>query len=371
MNKVIIMKEIEMKDIKSLDKRYETVAWGTGFLWIGILGLIPGDQDAVGVLGIGFVLLSLLVDTVFFLICAADAGEQSIWLTSLFYLYVLLSAALLHTTREVFIVVGVSLAFFFIAKPTATLVFSPTLLLAGTAASILAMHLKGVQERLGEAARQADNLRVEAELASEAERQRIAADFHDGPLQSFVGMQMRLEVLKKLLERDPQAAAEELASLQQLCTSQTAELRAFVRGMRPVEVDGAGLLPSIRKLVAGFEKESGFAATMLDGRVPPGIDHDTALEVLQVVREALHNAQKHARASHVTVGVTEENGTLELCIEDDGQGFPFSGAFTLEELENLRLGPLSIRRRVRNLGGDLTLESRPGSGSTLRVRVPV
>jgi len=60
-------------------------------------------------------------------------------------------------------------------------------------------------------------------------------------------------------------------------------------------------------------------------------------------------------------------GQLEICIEDNGVGFPFSGSYSLEELEKLRLGPSSIQRRVRALGGKLALESRPERGSTISV----
>ena len=62
---------------------------------------------------------------------------------------------------------------------------------------------------------------------------------------------------------------------------------------------------------------------------------------------------------------------LEVKAEDNGGGFPFSGSYTLEELELLRMGPVSIKRRVRMLGGDLLLESRPGQGASLEIRVPL
>ena len=61
---------------------------------------------------------------------------------------------------------------------------------------------------------------------------------------------------------------------------------------------------------------------------------------------------------------------VDMILEDDGSGFPFSGAYTLDELEILRLGPRSIKRRVRTLGGDLTIQSRPLAGSVVRVHIP-
>jgi signal transduction histidine kinase len=65
----------------------------------------------------------------------------------------------------------------------------------------------------------------------------------------------------------------------------------------------------------------------------------------------------------------DEEG-VDLLVEDDGSGFPFSGSYSLDELELLRLGPRSIKRRVRTLGGDLTIHSRPPQGSAVRVHIP-
>ena len=62
---------------------------------------------------------------------------------------------------------------------------------------------------------------------------------------------------------------------------------------------------------------------------------------------------------------------FELSIEDDGTGFPFSGAYTLDELDLLRLGPISIRRRVQIIGGEMMLDSQPGKGASLKIRVPL
>jgi signal transduction histidine kinase len=319
----------------------------------------------------GYQVFSLLVDLVFFLICAARAAEQGIWLTSLFYLYVLLAAALLHTAREVFIVVAITLGFLFLAKPTQTVVLSPALLLTGTAVIVMALQRKALQVSLTVASRQASILREEAEKAGEAERQRIAADLHDGPLQSFVGLQMRLEVLRKVLERDPALAAQDLLQLQEVCKSQSAQLRSFVRSMRPVEVEGGGLIPSLRKLAENFEKESGFATTFVGSDTQFNPETEVSLELLQIIREALHNVQKHSKATHVTVTVGKDDTLFHLSVEDDGTGFPFGGTYSLDELDLLRLGPVSIRRRVRGIGGDLTLLSTPGRGASMKIRIPL
>ena len=319
----------------------------------------------------GYTLISLLIDLIFSLVCAARASGEGDWLTSLFYLYVLLAAGLRHSAREVFIVVGITLGFLFLARPTQTVVLWHALLLAGGAVIVMALQKRALEASLAVAARQAAVLRDEAEKAGEAERQRIAADFHDGPLQSFVGLQMRLEVLRKVLERDSTMAMLDLVQLQEVCKSQSAQLRAFVRSMRPADVDGGGLIPSLRKLSANFEKESGLATRFAGSGELVDPDTEISLELLQIVREALHNAQKHSKGTQVTVAVEKEDGVFQFSVEDNGSGFPFGGTYTLDELDLLQLGPVSIRRRVKGLNGDLVLVSMPGRGSSIKVRIPI
>lgn len=319
----------------------------------------------------GYMLLSLLVDTVFFLICTALPMEYNTGVSSLFYLFILMSAALLHTPREIFAVVLATTLFLFLARPAENVVLSPGVLLSGTAVTVMALQRQALQDRLRSAARQAMMFRSEAEHAREAERQRIAHDFHDGPLQCFVGFQMRLQVLRKMMDRDPAKAVVELEELQQLARDQGEEIRQFVRSMRPPEIDGAGLVPSIKKLVESFEKDSGIVSTFVGSttRVPP--ETQSATEILQIVREALHNVQKHSRAKSVTVGVGRDNDVFELSIEDNGKGFPFAGAYSLDELDLLKRGPVTIRSRVRNLNGEMLLDSEPGQRTALKIRIPL
>lgn len=319
----------------------------------------------------GYMLLSLLVDTVFFLICTSLPLEYNAGISALFYLFILMSAALLHTPREIFGVVLATTIFLFLTRTTSTLVLSPGVLLSGTAVTVMALQRQALQVRLRAAARQAMMYRSEAEHAREAERQRIAHDFHDGPLQCFVGFQMRLQVVRKIMDRDPVKAVAELEELQQLARDQGEEIRQFVRSMRPPEIDGAGLVPSIKKLVESFERDTGVVSTFVGSttRVPP--ETQSATEVLQIVREALHNVQKHAQAKHLTVGVGRDGEFFELSIEDDGNGFPFAGAYSLDELDLLKRGPVTIRSRVKNLNGELLLDSDPGKRTALKIRIPL
>jgi two-component system, NarL family, sensor histidine kinase DegS len=243
-------------------------------------------------------------------------------------------------------------------------------LLSGVFATVFAMQRESFQARLSWALKRSVLARMQAERARESERERIAADFHDGPLQSFISFQMRLEIVRKLLQRDTNQAREELEQLQELGKSQVTELRSFVRNMQPLEVDEAGLGVSIREVVSTFERDSGIACTLICGDLPGITGTDFATEVLQIIREALNNVRKHSKASRVSIALEVMGHTLEIGIQDDGSGFPFSGNYSLDELDLLRLGPRSIKRRIRTLGGELTLESRPSNGAGLKIRIP-
>lgn len=314
-------------------------------------------------------MMSLAIDVVVFLFFAHFSADQNIWFNSLFYVYLLLEAAILHSWREVFAVLVLCQGFFLLLRPTQFEILQPLVMLSGILASTLALEKRFLSDRLDAAQQDVVQLRVEAEQLREIERQRIADDFHDGPLQSFISFQMRLNVVQQMLGRDLATGLKELQDLQMICRTQVAELRAFVRSMRPLEVEGESLSTAIRRLVENFKKDTGIAANYSSQEVTG--EPESFLEVLQIVRESLNNVQKHSKASRVAIALTMQGEMLHIEIEDDGTGFPFSGNYDLSELEALRIGPGSIKRRVRSLEGDLVVNSRPGHGATIRIRIPL
>lgn len=316
----------------------------------------------------GFASLALAVDALFFFLSLNSAAGYGYWVSAVFYIYLLLSAAVLHNWLKAAAIGACSIALAYLLQPPHTGILLPVLISAGLLAGILALELQFLEERVSSASRQSVLHRYDAEKARESERQRIAADFHDGPLQSFISFHMRLEVIRKLLLRNPDAARDELEQLQQLSKSQVNELRTFVRSMRPIDVDGS-LNATLRRVVEQFQKDSGIPASFASAEFADPTEPEISLEILQIVREALYNVQKHASATRVAVSIQRTGKSLEIVIEDNGHGFPFSGRYTLDELELLRLGPTSIKRRVRTLGAEMTLDSKPGQGAGLLIRL--
>jgi signal transduction histidine kinase len=316
----------------------------------------------------GYPTLALLLDLVFFVLSTTSNVAYSYWVSAVFFAFVLLAAVMLHDWWKPPLLGAASVAFLYAAQTAQMGTLMPALIASTLVASVLAIEREYLDERLSTASRQTVLYRYDAEKARESERQRIAADFHDGPLQSFISFQMRLEIIKKLLVRDQTAAAEELVQLQDLCKSQVNELRSFVRSMRPVDVEGS-LSATLRRVVQQFQKDTGVPSTFVSSDFVEPAEPEVSLELLQIVREALYNVQKHSAATRVAVSVEKSEDALQIAIEDNGNGFPFSGRFSLDELELLRLGPASIKRRVRTLGGDMMLDSRPGQGAGLRIRL--
>lgn len=317
----------------------------------------------------GFPLSLLLLDGGLLLVCLLQPTAAGTLLAGIAYGYLLLFTFLLYDWKILATVAGAALGVILLLNPN-TLVpaWAPASLLA-VLVILTALQRKNLHERLSAALKRSVVSRSEAQGARENERQRIAADFHDGPMQSFISFQMRLEIIRKMLERDKEAALRELVQLQDLGRAQVTELRAFVRQMQPAEVKPSNVQTAIRETVEHFERDSGITAELRCGDLA-FIEDDTAAEMLQVIREALNNVRKHSKASRVSIQIESVSDEIEISVDDDGTGFPFGGSYSLDELEILRIGPRSIKRRVRTLGGDLTLQSKPTEGASLSIRIP-
>jgi signal transduction histidine kinase len=212
------------------------------------------------------------------------------------------------------------------------------------------------------------NLRARA---VESERSRISRDLHDGILQTLLSLKIQLDVLRKKLPQTPEKASAELANLQKTVQLESEELRRMVTEMRPLRVESADMRELMVGFAERFRNEHGLAVDLFIE------DHNLRLpdrlcrELFQIYREALHNIKKHANASHVVVKLGQDETKVFLVVDDNGLGFSFSGLYTSEELDRLRLGPISIKERTRSVGGTLTLESNPGHGARLTIEFPL
>jgi len=207
--------------------------------------------------------------------------------------------------------------------------------------------------------------------AIEAERSRIARDLHDGILQTLLSIEIQLDVMRRRLPAAPDQAVSGLASLQQTVKNEGAELRQTVTDLRPLRVQSADLVDLMRGFAERYRNECTVALDLLIDSAQLRAPDRVCREIFQIYREALNNIKKHAKASHVVVKLSQDDSRLVLVVDDNGEGFSFAGRFTGDELDRLRLGPISIKERARTMGGVLTVESNPGHGARLTIEIPL
>ena len=207
--------------------------------------------------------------------------------------------------------------------------------------------------------------------AIEAERSRIARDLHDGILQTLLSIEIQLDVLRRRLPAAPEQAASSIANLQQTVKNEGAELRKTVTDLRPLRVQSADLVDLMRGFAERYRNESTIAMDLLIDSTELRAPDRVCREIFQIYREALNNIKKHAKASHVVVKLSQDDSRLLLVVDDNGEGFSFAGKFTGDELDRLRLGPISIKERTRTVNGALTVESNPGHGARLTIEIPL
>jgi two-component system, NarL family, sensor histidine kinase UhpB len=195
--------------------------------------------------------------------------------------------------------------------------------------------------------------------AQEEERARVARDLHDEVNQSLTGLLLRLEALR---EAAPPQLEAELAETKALANQAMRELLSLARQLRPTALDDLGLAAAIGGQVEQLER-SGLAAELTTGGDFSDLDDDVQLVVYRVAQEALTNAARHSEAKRIAVSLRRSAGGVELEVADDGRGFAF-------EQSERGLGIGGMRERALLIGAELTIESRPGHGTTVHLSVP-
>ncbi len=216
----------------------------------------------------------------------------------------------------------------------------------------------------------ADGLRL---AAATDERVRLARDLHDGVLQSFTGIGLRLAAIQRLLTSDRVAALAAVEDVQRVLASEQRSLRFFIHELHPASPnhgEEASLATRLRDLARLMELEWDLHVELQVTTVESPLSASLTREVYHIIREALINAVRHGGASSADVIITSTAAEgISLTITDNGRGFPVAGHFTADELSRRSLGPRTLRERVEAINGDLSLQSG-SAGATLHVILP-
>jgi len=217
---------------------------------------------------------------------------------------------------------------------------------------------RDLERRVEENVAKARKLSARVVQIQEEERARIARDLHDGVGQAITGLQMELELARS----KPDESQKYLARSVETCTETLGELRRVVQEIRPPELDADDVTQALRAYAELFERRTGLP-TYFHADSAQECSQDVALCLLRVLQEALTNVKRHAEANEVGIKLAFAPDEVMMEVGDDGVGFT-PGAVTGGS------GLRGMQERCEFLGGALTVETAPSSGTRLVARLP-
>jgi len=215
-------------------------------------------------------------------------------------------------------------------------------------------------------------LRLSKQVLSEYERARtmIADDIHDGVGQTLVTLKMELQMLRRSECRDlGEEGNEKLDRIDSTLREIINEVRRLASEFRPPLLGDFGFEKALEVHVGEFSLSTGIPTSFSSDGEPTQMGEEKEVLLFRIAQEALANIRKHANAGTVEVSLESGNGDLRLSIRDDGDGFDAEDTLALSS-RTKRFGIHGMRDRAEILGGVLNIASKPGSGTTVTVKVP-
>ena len=225
------------------------------------------------------------------------------------------------------------------------------------------------------------NARLYQDLAQEKERlaetqeetrRKLARDLHDGPTQSVAAIAMRVNFARRLIERSPKEASEELFKIEELARKTTKEIRHMLFTLRPLVLESKGLRAALEAMAEKMHETFGQEVLIeVDDNIVAQLDMGKQGVIFNIADEAVNNARKHAQAAHIWVRLkASQRGLALLEIRDDGVGFDVEKIKSSYETRG-SLGMINLKERSELINGVLHLQSKPGVGTRVQVYIPL
>lgn len=238
----------------------------------------------------------------------------------------------------------------------------------------LAARLGGSPEAAGTALTYREELlRQTREAAAREERNRLARELHDSIKQQLFSISVSAAAARERLAGTAGSAAgsaggaqDALEDVRRGAREAQVEMEALLQQLRPAPLENVGLVEALRIQCEALGYRTGAVVAFQPGQFPDDsrLAPGTADAIFRIAQEALANIARHARAAHIWLALGEVGDDLLLEVRDDGQGFVPASA-------PAGMGLANMRQRAAALGGTAQVESAPGAGTTLRVRVPL
>lgn len=212
-------------------------------------------------------------------------------------------------------------------------------------------------------------VRSQRETGAGLERTRVSRDIHDTVAQSFSSIGM---LARSAYVAEPTRQAESLAQIEQLAREGLVDARRIVNAMTPAELEGSALGDALRRMLTRMQEETGIRTDLHIDDSIPALPMAIEVALLRTTQSALANVRAHAGAGRVVVTMADADDAVRLDIVDDGVGFDATRWNTTQPLRDEGgYGLRAMRARLRELGGDLDVESAPGEGTALSASAPL
>lgn len=202
--------------------------------------------------------------------------------------------------------------------------------------------------------------------AQEEERSRLARGLHDDTSQRFALLAMQLEQLGHNLPADQGEIRASLLDLHQQVSDLAADVHRLSRRLHPSLLDRVGLVPALRSMCDEVRRQNKIAVTFTTNDVPDRLPEAVSLCLFRVAEEATNNALRHSGASEIRVELAADSRQVRLRISDSGRGFELNKIETAEGL-----GLLSMKERLHQVEGELSIQSAPNEGTRIEARIPI
>jgi len=206
-------------------------------------------------------------------------------------------------------------------------------------------------------------------LAHEEERKKISRELHDVIAQNLTGINVRLAALKKDAALNTTGLERSIGRTQKLVERSVNIVHRFARELRPTVLDDLGLIPALRAFLKSFTKQTGIRVNLSAFAEVEQVNGDKRTVLYRVAQEGLTNVARHAQASRVELNIRHLDGAICMSITDNGKGF--RERRVLHAKKGQRLGLLGMRERLEMVGGNFTVSSQPGKGTTLLAHIPL
>jgi signal transduction histidine kinase len=206
----------------------------------------------------------------------------------------------------------------------------------------------------------------------EEARKKLARDLHDGPTQSVAAIAMRVNIAKRMAERDLGAAMDEMTKIEELARRTTKEIRHMLFTLRPLVLESQGLVAALETIAEKTRETYGQDVLVkVDEKLLEDLEMGKQGVIFFIAEEAVNNARKHAEAPHIYVHLRRLDQDIALFeIRDDGLGFDVEAVNRAYDRRG-SLGMVNLRERAELVNGVLNIESAPGKGTRVQVFIPL